>query len=39
MTGGVVLLVAVHSGVALLWLAWRWDRPLSTPAKRKPRRS
>lgn len=35
---GLVLLVAMHSAVALLWLAWRWNRPLVRPAKRKSRR-
>lgn len=38
MTGGVVLLVAVYSGVALLWLAWRWDRPVRHAPKRPARR-
>lgn len=39
MIGAVVLLVAAYCAVAVLWLAWRWDRPLTRPAKRKPRRS
>lgn len=36
---GLVLLVAGYCALSLLWLAWRWNRPLTRPAKRKPRRS
>lgn len=35
----LVCLVAGYAAISLLWLAWRWDRPLTRPAKRKPRRS
>jgi hypothetical protein len=35
----VVLVVAAYAALSLLWLLWRWDRPLTTPRKRKPRRS
>lgn len=38
MIGAVVLLVAAHCAVAVLWLAWRWDRPVRHAPKRPGRR-